>query len=363
MGNTIEKQRCTTCILTEDYPKITFDEKGECNYCRKWKKVWKDIDFSQQSIKLEGILNKFKGKSKPYDCLLGLSGGKDSCYAAYVLKDMGMNPLACTYDNGFMTDVAMSNIKNTVESLSLGHVLIKHDRDYLLKLYKHFVMTSGEFCSVCNVGIRSALYRVAKNFKLKLIVSGQSTRTEANSPQEFFSCSSGYFCNVSKNLMDKKEADSFVYVSQIKRAIDHVLGSSYYLQLPSFIPWREEIFIELIKDKLNWKGAFGEQHTDCQMSDAKEFLKLKQFHLTELTAKVSSLIRDSQINRKEALEKTKQHIDYLLDKEDLIIEHIMSVLDMTRDEVKKSARLSHTPFIAKSDMLLSDLKKSIRSQG
>ena len=155
------KQECNKCILPVEYPGISFDRMGICNYCHKWDTKWQQLDFSYQLTLLENILNNYRGRSKPYDCLIGVSGGKDSCYAAYVLKKQNMNPLACTFDNGFMTERALNNIKNTVKNLSMDHVFVHHNSDYLSKYYKHFILTSGEFCR-CVMLVFRLLYIVRR---------------------------------------------------------------------------------------------------------------------------------------------------------------------------------------------------------
>ena len=185
-----------------------------------------------------------------------------------------MNPLAVTFDNCLMTEVAFHNIEATVNALSLGHVIVKHSWDYIQQLYRQFLITAGEFCSVCNVGIRVALYRIARQFNIGLIVSGRSGRTEANSPKEFFCCSPGYFYKIGRNFMSRKETYGFMYFNQIQRGLWNMMKSPYFIELPSYMPWREDDMLTIMKENINWEGRLGEQHADCRMNDAKEYLKL-----------------------------------------------------------------------------------------
>ena len=339
------------------YPGFSLDKRNECNYCKRWERKWEHLDFAEQAGLLERLLNKHRGKSKPYDCLVGLSGGKDSCYAAYVLKKHGMKPLGCTFDNGFLTETALDNINNTVKALSIGHVFVHYDADFLSELYRQCLLAAGEFCSVYNTGIKSTLYRTAKSYGIDLVVSGQSTRTEANSPKEYYTASSGYFHNVMKTAFSKKEIGSFVYVSQLKRVCWHLRHSPFYLQLPSYMRWKEEEFIKEIADHLGWEGSFGEQHTDCRMSDAKEYLKFKKFEVTELTAKLSSLIRDKQISRKKALELLEKQVLHLRENESTIREQIKNEFHLSAEEFDKAIHASHLPYLSKTDTLLSEAKK------
>ncbi len=349
-------RRCSVCILPSEYPRIEFDNSGQCVYCQRWNDKWSRLDFARQSVQLESVLGQYRGKSSPYDCLIGLSGGKDSVYAAYLLKKHGMRPLACTFNNGFLTEAALHNIRHAVDALSIGHVFVEPPAAELGRLYRHFMVTAGEFCSVCNVGIRSSLYRIAKCYGIKLIVSGQSNRTEANSPREYFTCSPGYFKNVVGSVLSAAGLNGFMYMSQLKRVAWHLTRSAVFLELPSYVPWKEEEFKQELADKVGWKGAVGEQHSDCRMSDAKEYLKLKKFGVTELTAKLSSLVRDGQLTREDALLRIRRQVDCLLANESVIRDTMKRAFDLSEDQIDGAIRASHLPYIARTDVLISDVR-------
>lgn len=103
---------CIICILdTLDDPNLFFDEKGVCNYCTNYKKKYIDefpsIEF--RSKQLEGLLEKIKqnGVGKKYDSIMGLSGGVDSSYLAYLAKEWGLNPLLIHFYNGWNSNIAV----------------------------------------------------------------------------------------------------------------------------------------------------------------------------------------------------------------------------------------------------------------
>lgn len=210
---------CNKCILVSSYPTINYDENGECNFCKSWNTRWENFDLEKQSKALDSILDSFRGKTKPYDCIIGLSGGKDSCYAAYFMKQKGMKPLTVTFANGFLSEIAISNIYSVVEALSLPHVMVKPEWDVMKRWYRHFLVNAGEFCSACSFGIRAAIYRIAKSYGIRIIIAGTSPRTEANSPKEFFTASDGYFNNIAKIGFSKEEINGFRYLNQAQRVI------------------------------------------------------------------------------------------------------------------------------------------------
>jgi len=347
---------CSACILPADYPNISFDPSGRCNYCQKWFSRYQSIDFEAQMKLLANILSKYRGKTRPYDCLVGISGGKDSCYSAYLLKKFNMNPLGYTFDNGFLTESALENIHKTVDALSIGHIFVRPNPEYMKSLYRKFLLTTGEFCTVCNIGIRSALYRVARGYGIKLVVSGHSNRTEANSPKEFYTSSTGYFKNAMRNSLSKKEIYGHMYYSQLRRIFWHLTKTPFFLQMPSYVPWKEEELVKELEEKFNWQGMFGEQHKDCRMSDAKEYLKLKKFDVTEYTAKLSSLIRDNQMTKEQALFLADRQKKSLQENADQIQDQLRQEFDLSEEDLQKALDASHLPYISKGDSLLTKIK-------
>ncbi|HOE03862.1 MAG TPA: hypothetical protein PLZ52_01490 [Bacteroidales bacterium] len=116
-------RRCTRCILPETAPFISFDEHGVCNYCKEQKKIthkgWDE---------LRRLADKYrKGNGEP-DCLAAFSGGKDSSYGIHVLKkELGLQPLAYSYDWGMVTDIARRNQARVLGKLGVEHIVLSAD--------------------------------------------------------------------------------------------------------------------------------------------------------------------------------------------------------------------------------------------
>ena len=116
-------KRCKKCILPETHPYIEFDKDGVCNYCNNYKK----IDYKGQE-KLSKLVSQFKRKDGKHDCLVPFSGGRDSSFAIHFLKEeLGLNPLAFSYDWGMLTDLARRNQARICGKLGVEHILISAD--------------------------------------------------------------------------------------------------------------------------------------------------------------------------------------------------------------------------------------------
>ena len=116
--------RCTTCILPETFPFIEFDENGVCNYCRSYKP-------KNQSGSLDDLLalvEPYRSKSGKQDCIVPFSGGRDSTYSLHIIKkELGLNPIAFTYDWGMVTDLARRNIARVCGKLGVENIIVSAD--------------------------------------------------------------------------------------------------------------------------------------------------------------------------------------------------------------------------------------------
>lgn len=115
-------RRCSRCLLPETFPFIDFDREGVCNYCRNYAPV-----RPEGREALERLLQPARSGGRP-DCIIPFSGGRDSSYGLHYMKrEMGMNPVAYTYDWGMVTDLARRNISRVCGALGIEHILISAD--------------------------------------------------------------------------------------------------------------------------------------------------------------------------------------------------------------------------------------------
>jgi len=116
-------KRCIKCILPETFPYIEFDEKGVCNYCNNYQK----IDYQGKDA-LVKVADNYRRKDGKPECLIPFSGGRDSSYALhYVVKELGLKPIAYSYDWGMITDLARRNQARLCGKLGVEHILISAD--------------------------------------------------------------------------------------------------------------------------------------------------------------------------------------------------------------------------------------------
>lgn len=177
-------QRCTRCVMDTTDSKITFDENGVCDHCRNFDKniapYWKPQE--NRFDELEKLAEQIRkaGKNSEYDCILGLSGGADSSYLAYIAKEvMHLRPLALVVDTGWNLNVAVENIEKIVKGLDLDMytevINWKEMADLQLSFFKAGI-SSQDFPQ--DHAIFASLYNYAVKHNIKYVLTGSNSATE-----------------------------------------------------------------------------------------------------------------------------------------------------------------------------------------
>jgi len=177
-------QRCTRCVMDTTDSKITFDENGVCDHCRNFDKNIKPY-WNPNENKMDELLKladkiRITGTGKDYDCILGLSGGADSSYLAYIAKEvMHLRPLIFVVDTGWNLNVAVENIEKIVKGLDLDMytevINWKEMSDLQLAFFKAQI-SSQDFPQ--DHAIFAGLYNYAVKHKIKYVLTGSNSATE-----------------------------------------------------------------------------------------------------------------------------------------------------------------------------------------
>ena len=166
---------CNKCILTDAYPGLSFGEDGTCSMC-SFEHVFEPYGEEYLMRILDAAKNKKKGE---YDALVPLSGGKDSMYILYLaVKVYNLKVMTMTYDNGFVSRIAIDNMERAVEKMNVKHVVCKSDEVVLRKIYRDMLLRSGDICGACGIPIKASMFKVASDYKIPMILLGTSPLEE-----------------------------------------------------------------------------------------------------------------------------------------------------------------------------------------
>ncbi|WP_133511702.1 N-acetyl sugar amidotransferase [Candidatus Thiosymbion oneisti] len=185
--NQVDLRICKRCIYDERVPSIHFDAEGVCNYCRQVENLIEQYGTGQPKGEalfvstLEDI--KRTGKGKPYDCIVGVSGGTDSSYLTYLAKEWGLRPLAVHYDNTWNSAIATMNIHKVLSGLGVDlytHVVANKEADDIFRAF--FLSGVAEIEAATDLGYAYLLRKVAAKYSIKYILEGHSFVEEGITP-------------------------------------------------------------------------------------------------------------------------------------------------------------------------------------
>lgn len=177
-------QRCTRCVMDTTDSKITFDENGVCDHCRNYDKnikpFWKPQENRYEELGQLAKQIRKDGRKGDYDCVLGLSGGADSSYMAYIAKEiMHLRPLVFVVDTGWNLNVAVENIEKIVKGLDLDMYTEVVNWKEMADLQLSFFKASISSCDhPQDHAIFAGLYNYAVKHRIKYVLTGSNTSTE-----------------------------------------------------------------------------------------------------------------------------------------------------------------------------------------
>ncbi|MDY6863115.1 MAG: N-acetyl sugar amidotransferase [Thermodesulfobacteriota bacterium] len=328
-------KRCTKCILPDNYPNISFNTKGVCNICDSFERRWSNYDWVEKKKELEKILNKAKAKKRRYDCLVPVSGGKDSAYALYICtKVYKMKVLAVNFNNGFVSSVASQNLSRLAKHFDADYISWGPKWSTLKQAYRTFFLKTGDFCAPCSRAITAYTYRLAFRERIPLIVLGFNPKTD-NNPVELEIIDQRLFKDVMGNVISNREKKDFLVFEPIRFLIKRI-------DLPSYIPYIENDLTSVLDDALGEQGGFsGQMHFDCMVSPVANWLRRRKWGFGKKTQKYSAFIRDGQMTRENALEQAE---GLGADDEPENLNYFMEMLELTKDDIERAKELSALNF-------------------
>ncbi len=338
-------QVCTRCLMDESDVNIRFTAEGFCNHCETSIQRWKSPEFQNKSLiqlELEKSLEKIKrsGKGKQYDCIIGLSGGVDSTYVAYLVKKVfGLRPLAVHLDNGWNSELAVRNIDKILDRLDIDLVTDVLDWDEFKSLQKAFLKASVvdmELLTDHAIGV--ALWKIAKRFNIAYFISGFNFQSENIMPPSWsypYKMDSLNIKDINKKFGELRKFHSFRFLS-FPEFFSFGKNQMTLFPILNFVEYEKSKAIEIISKELGWRN-YGNKHDESVFTKFyQDILLFEKFGIDKRKAHYSSLICTDQISRSEAASKINnpplspdariKSIDYVRKKLEISSEEFESIM-------------------------------------
>jgi len=320
-------KKCVKCVLPESYPGIAFSEEGVCNYCLTHRK--REYRGEEE---LRTIIGRYKGHYEDYDCIVGLSGGRDSSYLLhYAVKVLNLRVLAYTVDHGFLPEQTKSNIDVMTKMLNVEHVVEKHD--HTKRCIKHFISSwmhrpspamVSSMCTGCRLGMILGFLTTARRYRIPLFLTGGG-EPETSFATRFFTAGSnegakghsllvGYILEMLRNpayllsptYLATVCGEYIFCFSNLPMLWKLISPDQEIVQIFDYIEWNEEEILSVITKELKWETYSYSKSTwrsDCKINLLKNYLYEKTIGFTKNDELLSNMVRENMITREEALER------------------------------------------------------------
>lgn len=341
-------------------PDIFFNEKGECNHCLEFtdKREKHKYQGASSDTQLDQLISemKAKGQGKEYDCVVGLSGGIDSSYVAYIAKEHGLRILAVHLDNGWNSEEAVMNIKNIAQKLHIDYESFVLDWEEFKDLQLAFLKASvPEADTPTDIAILAALHKVAAQYGIKYIISGGNFATEGILPKSWHYNAKDltYFKHIHKKFgkVKLRQFPTFGFQKEMYYKLVKRIKMVYLL---NYVPYDKDQAIELLKEKLAWKYYGGKHYESVYTGFIQSYYLYNKFGIDYRRATYSSQICIGSAKREEALEvlkklpfneeKSEQEKKYIAKKLGVSLEEFNTILNLParwyRDYPNDEKRLS-----------------------
>jgi len=299
---------CKRCVMDTSAKEIIFYDDGRCSFCKNYDdNISQEIHTDLPKNFLEDFAKKIKkdGINKEYDCIIGISGGVDSSYVAYLTKKLGLRPLAIHLDNGWNSELAVSNIEKLCDQLDI-------DLDTKVLNWTEFkdIQKSFMYSSISNIeiptdhAIWAAMIKTAAKFNIKYIISGSNASTESIMPESWLYTSKD--SKIIRSIHKKfgtKPLKNYSYLSTFDYFDKLVLRGIKWVPILNYIDFNKAKAKQFLIDEYDWTDYGGKHFESVFTRFFHSYYLYDKFGYDLRRAYCSAEICSGQLSRKDAIDE------------------------------------------------------------
>jgi N-acetyl sugar amidotransferase len=331
---------------------ITFDEKGVCDHCNGFYRDllphWDTGEKGRQQI--AAIFEKIKAdnKGKPFDCIMGMSGGLDSSYLLHIaVKEFGLRPLVFHVDGGWNSQLAVHNIEVIVEKLGLDLYTEVINWEEMKDFQRAFFKASVPHIDIPqDHAFIATLYKFANKHGIKYILNGGNYSTECvRNPLEwmYYGTDMWQLKDIHNQFGDRPLKDYPLSSIWFHKVYLRFIKGVKVVKPLNYVPYIREDAIKTLTEEYGWK-SYPRKHDESRFTKFYEGYWLpKKFGYDTRKIQYSSLILTKQMTRDDALSKLAlpAHDPETIDQD---FEYVANKLDMTVDELQRLMELPNKSY-------------------
>lgn len=294
-------------------PDITFDNDGVCSHCHTYstelpKRVYHGSEAEERLAKLVDTI-KTVGRNKAYDCIVGVSGGVDSTYVAYTVKKLGLRPLAIHFDNGWNSELAVSNISKTLDTLDIDLHTYVIDWEEFRSLQIAFLRAATPDGEVpTDHAINALLFNEAAKRGIGYIISGMNYATESGGvPAWAYGHMDWRYIRSVNRIFGTAKLKNYPHIGFLKLAYYSLVRRIKVVAILNYLEYNKAEALTLLQDKLGWQYYGGKHYESVYTRFYQGYILPRKYNVDKRIAHLSALISSGQISRSEALSEMQQN--------------------------------------------------------
>ncbi len=322
---------CVQCIMDTTLPDIEFDEKGVCNYCKRYEeRIQKDLNYNAAGeARLAALIERIKreGTARAYDCLIGVSGGADSTYVAYLVKKtFGLRPLAVHLDNGWDAELAVANVEHTLKRLEIDLYTNVLDWEEFRNLQVAFLRSSIPHVEIpTDHAIWATLIRTASSHGIRYIISGINIVTEGVAAHAWlYDSKDAHLIKSIHRKFGTSPLKTFPLLSLTDFAYYFFIKGIRWIPILNYVPYNKAEAKERIVNELGWRDYGGKHYESVFTRFQHSYWLPHKFKMDMRRPYLSALILSRQVKREQAVlemesppvppDQLKEDVEYVIKK-------------------------------------------------
>jgi N-acetyl sugar amidotransferase len=297
---------CRRCVMDSNDPHIEFDANGICNYCKTFLARLRNESFvNNRTRNIDTIVAAIKqsGRGQTYDSIIGVSGGTDSSFVAYLVKKHGLRPLAVHLDNGWNSELAVDNIQKILNALEIDLYTYVINWEEFRNLQMSFIkagVTNIEIPS--DHAINATLQAMAVKWRVKYIISGSNLRSEGITPRSF-----GWYNIDLRHLraihrrFGTQPLKTFPQIGLVQYGYNALIKGIRTIPILNYIDYSKPKAVEVLKAELGWRSYGGKHYESIITRFFQGYILPRKFGVDKRRPHLSSLIAAGDISRSEAI--------------------------------------------------------------
>lgn len=330
-------RQCSRCVMDTTDTEILFNEQGYCNHCTDYLIQKYKYERETEDAYLFELVKEVKkqGLGKKYDCIVGVSGGADGCYLAYIVKKQGLRALLVHMDNGWNSTLAVENIKAVADTLGFDYESYVLDWEEFRDLQLSFLKASvPEIETPTDIAILGSLHKMAAEYNVKYVFMGGNYATEGILPKSWHydPKDKKYVIGIQKKFGNVK-LKKFPFFDYRLEFYYKIIKRIKIIYLLNYVPYNRQLALNTLKET-GWKDYAQKHHESLYTAFVQSYILPVKFNIDYRKIILSIKICNNIITREEAIAllHSKSFNDVQIDQE---VEYVCKKLNISKTEFKK----------------------------